>query len=107
MDNIVNDDYYNWVMSQDFIFSLLYSPSIIPNMNIESQIVQIDTKKLEWASDKKTFFYIWGSPGADFNTYTAETYGYGWAFRKEELINAWKKTIIANKMNEVTKGENG
>ena len=45
-----------------------------------------------WASDKKTFYYIWGWPGPDFNTYTAKTYGRGWAFTKDEIINTNKNT---------------
>lgn len=91
INNIVdNNNYYNWVMSQDFIFSLMYSPSVDPSINIEEQIVQIDTKRLVWANDKKTFYYIWGWPGPDFNTYTIQTYGYGWALTKDEIINAWK-----------------
>lgn len=91
-NNIIdNNNYYNWVMSQDFIFSLMYSPSVDPTINIEEQIVQIDTKRLVWANDKKTFYYIWGWPGPDFNTYTIQTYGHGWALTKNEIINAWKK----------------
>ena len=93
MKNNINDNNcYNLVMSQNFIFSLMYGPYLVQNMELEDQIIQIDTKDLVWASDKKTFYYIWGGPGPDFNTYTAKTYGHGWAFTKDEIINAHKNT---------------
>ena len=93
MKNNINDNNcYNLVMSQNFIFSLMYGPHLVQNMELEDQIIQINTKDLVWASDKKTFYYIWGWPGPDFNTYTAKTYGYGWAFTKDEIINTYKNT---------------
>ena len=74
MKNNINDNNcYNLVMSQNFIFSLMYGPRLVQNMELEDQIIQINTKDLVWASDKKTFYYIWGWPGPDFNTYTAKT----------------------------------
>ena len=93
MKNNINDNNcYNLVMSQNFIFSLMYGPHLVPSIDLEDQIIQINTKDLVWASDKKTFYYIWGWPGPDFNTYTAKTYGHGWAFTKDEIINAHKNT---------------
>lgn len=66
--------------------------NLVPNIELEDQIIQINTKDLVWSSDKKTFYYIWSWPGPDFNTYTTENYGYGWAFTKGEIINAHKNT---------------
>ena len=95
MKNNINDNNcYNLVMSKNFIFSLMYGPHLVQNMVLEDQIIQINTKDLMWASDKKKFYYIWGwpSPDPDFHTYTAKTYGRGWAFTKDEIINTNKNT---------------
>ena len=81
-----------WSCLKILFFSLMYGPHLVQNMELEDQIIQIDTKDLVWASDKKIFYYIWGWPGPDFNTYTTENYGYGWAFTKDEIINAHKNT---------------
>lgn len=83
------EDFYNSVMSHKTIFTLMYSPYREKELTLEEQIVDIDTDELRWADDKSCFFYIWGWPGPDFNKYTPDTYGKGWAFTKEEIFDAW------------------
>ena len=84
--------FYKAVMSHDIIYSLSYVP--IPKNwnvleNLEDNIIEIQTKKLEWSKDKNTFIYIWGWPGPDYNIYTIDNYGKYWAFTKEEIMEAW------------------
>ena len=79
------------VMSHNIIYSLIYSPSVITYEPIESQIIEIQTKQLEWTKDDLSFYFVWGYPGPDYNKYSQETYGKGWAYTKEEIINAWRK----------------
>lgn len=81
---------YDEVMSHDKIYSLLYSPQRT-NDPIESQIIDIKTSELDWEKDYQGFVYIWGWPGPDYNRYTMQTYGKGWAFTKEEILRAWNK----------------
>lgn len=82
--------FYEKVMAHDTIYSLLYSPHKT-NDPIRKQIVDIATSELRWSIDRKTFFYIWGWPGPDYNTYTEQTYGKGWAFTEDEIVQAWMK----------------
>lgn len=77
------------VLQHKSFFSLMYSPVRVPHSSIEEQIVEIETSKLEWYLNNEGFIYIWGWPGPDFNSYTRDTYGKGWAYTKEEIINAW------------------
>lgn len=79
------------VMKHDFIYSLMYSPYKLDSEPLEEQIVEIKTYKLEWYSDNEGFIYTWGWPGPDFNSYTRDTYGKGWAYTKEEIIKEWSK----------------
>lgn len=83
------NDFYNSVMSHDVIYSLLFSPSRTQEDPIENQIIDIETSALQWAKNYESFFYVWGYPGPDYNHYTKRTYGKGWAFTKEEIMNAW------------------
>lgn len=78
------------VMSHEKIYSLLYSPCKIESDPIEKQIVEISTKSLHWSDDGIIFYYVWGWPGPDFNSYSAQTYGKGWAFTKQEIVDAWE-----------------
>ena len=78
------------VMSHEKIYSLLYSPCRIESDPIEKQIVEISTKSLRWLDAGTMFVYVWGWPGPDFNRYSAKTYGKGWAFTKQEIIDAWE-----------------
>lgn len=77
------------VLQHKSFFSLMYSPVRVPHLSIEEQIVEIETSKLKWYLNNEGFIYIWGWPGPDFNSYTRDTYGKGWAYTKEEIINAW------------------
>ena len=77
------------VLQHKSIFSLMYSPVRAPHLSIEEQIVEIKTFWLEWYLNNEGFIYIWGWPGPDLNSYTRETYGKGWAYTKEEIIEAW------------------
>ena len=78
------------VVSLREIVMLLYSPCRIESDPIEKQIVEISTKSLRWSDDGTMFVYVWGWPGPDFNRYSAKTYGKGWAFTKQEIIDAWE-----------------
>ena len=84
---------YNMVERHDKIYSLMYSPQRVYWTDLQDQIVEIETSELEWSKDHNTFFYIWGWPGPDYNRYTFDTYGKGWAFTKEEIIKAWEEKI--------------
>lgn len=77
------------VMKHDYIYSLLYSPTKINSCSLKEQIIKINTASLEWFYDQTGFFYVWGMPGPDYNKYTKETYGKGWAFTEEEIFKAW------------------
>lgn len=77
------------VMKHDSIYSLMYSPYKLDSCPLEEQIVKIETSRLKWYKDEEGFIYIWGWPGPDFNSYTHETYGKGWAYTKKEIIDAW------------------
>lgn len=78
------------VMSHEKIYSLLYSPCRIESDPLEKQITEISTESLRWSDDGTMFVYVWGWPGPDFNRYSAKTYGKGWAFTKQEIIDAWE-----------------
>lgn len=77
------------VLQHKSIFSLMYSPVRVSHLSIEEQIFEIKTSDLEWYLNNEGFIYTWGWPGPDFNSYTRETYGKGWAYTKEEIIEAW------------------
>lgn len=79
------------VMSYESIFSLMYSPILVSFRTLEDQIIEIKVSELEWFENKEGFYYIWGWPGPDYNRYTRDTYGKGWAYTKEEIIEAWRK----------------
>lgn len=77
------------VLQHKHIFSLMYSPNRFYDTSLEKQIVKIEVSNLEWSENQETFIYVWGWPGPDFNLYTRETYGKGWAYTKKEIIDAW------------------
>ena len=77
------------VMKHDSIYSLMYSPHKLDSEPLEEQIVEIETSKLKWYLNNEGFTYTWGWPGPDFNSYTRDTYGKGWAYTKKEIIDAW------------------
>ena len=79
------------VMSHDVIYSLMYSPTKASGESLDDQIIEIKTSQLRWSRDGKEFIYVWGYPGPDYNIYTLQTYGRGWAFTKNEIIEAWKE----------------
>lgn len=81
---------YENVMRHSKIYSLLYSPALIDGKPIDEQIIEIPVSELEWNRDLQGFWYIWGWPGPDANRYDLTTYGKGWAFTKEEIIDAWR-----------------
>ena len=81
-------NFYIEVMKHDYIYSLLYSPNRIHD-SLDKQIITINTDCLDCFKDQTGFFYVWGWPGPDYNEYTADTYGKGWAFTKEEIYKAW------------------
>lgn len=85
----LKDRFYETVISHREIYSLLYSPNRIKSMTLKEQIECIPTSKLKWSFPSTQFIYVYGWPGPDFNVYTAETYGKGWAFTKQEIIKAW------------------
>ena len=80
---------YDEVNKHKEIYSLMYSPAKTSDP-IEEQIISISTSRLDWNDEKTEFFYVWGWPGPDYNTYSKETYGKGWAYTKKEIINAWR-----------------
>lgn len=82
---------YDDVMSHEVIYSLMYSPQRVDFRTLEEDVIEIETSELKWSKDRSKFFYIWGWPGPDYNTYTEQTYGKGWAFTKEEIMHAWMK----------------
>ena len=81
------NDFYNSVMSHEKFYSLMYSPYLSKYSPLEEQIVEVKTSDICWAKDGSSF--IWGYPGPDYNEYTPQTYGKGWAFTKEEIIQSW------------------
>ena len=81
--------FYDRVMSHDKFYSLLYSPGRIDEKPIKDQIIDIETKEIDWNEKRDKFYWIWGGPGPDFNIYTEDTYGKGWAFTEEEILAAW------------------
>lgn len=80
---------YYKVIRHDKIYSLLYSPVRLKEESLEEQIIEIPLTELEWAKDHKSFVYTWGWPGPDYNRYDASTYGKGWAFTKQKIIDSW------------------
>ena len=88
-----NKNFYDWVMSHEKIYSLLYSPSRIDNTPISEQLFEVKTKDLDWNLDHNSFVYVWGYPGPDYNLYTIETYGKGWAFLKKRFLGLGKSWI--------------
>ena len=84
-----NKNFYDWVMSHEKVYSLLYSPTKIDNKSVREQLFEVKTKDLDWSLDHNSFVYVWGWPGPDYNLYTIKTYGKGWAFSEEEILRAW------------------
>lgn len=82
---------YYKVIRHDKIYSLLYSPIRIKEESLEDQIIEIPLTELEWAKDYKSFVYVWGWPGPDYNKYDASTYGKGWGFTKQKIIDSWRE----------------
>ena len=78
------------VLQHKVIFSLMYSPDKVDFITLEKQIIKINTSELEWYLNNEGFVYIWGWPGPDYNSYTRETYGKGWAYTRQEIIEAWE-----------------
>lgn len=81
-------NFYIEVMKHDYIYSLMYSPECLDEP-LDKQIIKLRTDWLEWFQDQTGFMYFWGWPGPDYNKYTPDTYGKGWAFTKEEIYKAW------------------
>lgn len=88
---MTDKELYYKVMQHDKIYSLLYSPIRIKEESLEDQIIEIPLTELKWAKDKTSFVYVWGWPGPDYNRYDASTYGKGWAFTKQKIIDSWKE----------------
>lgn len=83
---------YETVNKHEVIYSLMYGATHVDWRTTEDQIITIRTEELKWSEDKKEFYYIWGWPGPDYNTYAAENYGKAWAFSKEELVEFWDES---------------
>lgn len=81
-------DMYDLVMENEYIYGLMYGCRN-KNSDIEDDIVRINTAELEWSKDKTKFYFVWGWPGPDFNTYTREDYLRTWALSKQALIHFW------------------
>ena len=79
------------VLKYKYIFSLMYSPTRVNFHSLEEQIIKIETSELQWSEDEEKFIYIWGWPGPDYNIYSRDTYGKGWAYTKKEIIKEWSK----------------
>lgn len=85
------NEFYDEIMSHDKIYSLLFSPER-SSAPIEDQIVELKTSRLEWwDKEKGDFIYTWGCIFGEYNRYSRDTYGKGWAFSKEEILEAWMK----------------
>lgn len=82
-------DIYDLVMKNEYIYGLMYGCRN-KNSDIEDDIVRINTAELEWSKDKTKFYFVWGWPGPDFNTYTREDYLRTWALSKQALIHFWE-----------------
>lgn len=82
---------FELVMKHSKIYSLMYSPQRVNHLSLEEQILEIPVSALDWNKDLQGFWYVWGYPGPDANRYDLTTYGKGWAFTKEEIIDAWAK----------------
>lgn len=59
-----NKNFYDWVMSHEKIYSLLYSPSRIDNTPISEQLFEVKTKDLDWSLDHNSFYLYLGIPWA-------------------------------------------
>ena len=79
------------VLKYKYIFSLMYSPTRVNFRSLEEQIIKIKTSELQWSEDEENFIYIWGWPGPDYNIYSRNIYGKGWAYTKKEIIKEWSK----------------
>ena len=78
------------VLQHKVIFSLMYSPDKVDFRTLEEQIIKINTSELKWYINEEGFVYVWGWPGPDANFYTRKTYGKGWAYTRQEIIEAWE-----------------
>lgn len=80
---------YNQVMAHKDIYSLMFG-AVIPNTNLETQIIKISTEDLIWGKDKTECYYNWGCLASDVNCYTLSNYNKTWSYSKEELIGYLK-----------------
>ena len=49
------------------------------------KVIKINKKKLRLTKDKKSFIFVWGWPGPDYNVYDFNDYGKTWVFADKEL----------------------
>lgn len=84
-------NFYIEVMKHDYIYSLMYSPHRMSNYPLDEQIIKLETEYLDWFDDQTGFFHFWGWPGPDYNKYTPDTYGKGWAFTKRRYTKLGEK----------------
>jgi len=85
--------FYDEVMSHKYFYTLMYCPNRVNFRSLWDQIIKVLISDIRWSKDKNTFFWVWSGPGPDYNIYTQDTYGKGWAFTIDEIMEAWNEQI--------------
>lgn len=85
-----NKNFYDWVMSHEKVYSLLYSPTKIDNKSVREQLFEVKTKDLDWSLDHNSFVYIWGWPGLGESWMKDERY----KFLNVKIMNIRKDLLL-------------